>query len=151
MAPRAWVGYLVGYTASNIWKIWDPKANTVTDERDVKFIEEIMFDPDHPFHTLSVQIEMPQEPVIVQQLPDIPDMEIQPSAIEYDDDLILNEGSDPSGGEARDEVDVDVGSRGVNIAEISESGKQIGQSEKAADRNERHLPTPEQTPTPNPV
>jgi hypothetical protein len=76
MAPRAWVGYLVSYTASNIWKIWDPKANTVTDERDVKFLEEIMFDPDNPFHMLLVRVEMPQEPVIIQQLPDIPDIEI---------------------------------------------------------------------------
>jgi hypothetical protein len=59
MAPQAWVGYLVGYTASNIWKIWDPKANTITDERDVKFLKEITFDPDNPFHTLLVYIKMP--------------------------------------------------------------------------------------------
>jgi hypothetical protein len=156
MAPRAWVGYLVGYTASNIWKIWDPKANTVTDKRDVKFLEEITFDPDNPFHTLSVRVEMPQEPVIIQQLPDIPDIEIQPPL--DDDEVIPYAGDDPSGGAARGDVEVE--SRGVPIndpigenAEISEkineSGERIDQSELVAEINEPQLLTPEPTPSPN--
>jgi hypothetical protein len=59
ITPQAWVGYLVGYTASNIWKIWDLKANTITNKRDVKFLKEITFDLDNPFHMLLVHIEMP--------------------------------------------------------------------------------------------
>jgi len=26
MDPRAWIGFLVGYEATNIWRIWNPKT-----------------------------------------------------------------------------------------------------------------------------
>jgi hypothetical protein len=41
MAPRATLGYLVGYVASNIWRIWFPAAGTVKECRDVVFDEKI--------------------------------------------------------------------------------------------------------------
>jgi hypothetical protein len=99
---------------------------------------------------------MPQEPVIIQQLPDIPDIEIQPPL--DDDEVIPYAGDDPSGGAARGDVEVE--SRGVLIndpigenAEISEkineSGERIDQSELVAEINEPQLLTPEPTPSPN--
>ena len=39
MAPRAVVGYLVGFIASNIWRIWLPEQKKVISARDVKFDE----------------------------------------------------------------------------------------------------------------
>ncbi|KAK4070225.1 hypothetical protein Purlil1_13546 [Purpureocillium lilacinum] len=45
LSPRAHVGYLVGYQASNIYRIWVPKLNRVILSRDVRFNEEEFFDP----------------------------------------------------------------------------------------------------------
>ncbi|KAJ6038010.1 hypothetical protein N7460_007781 [Penicillium canescens] len=45
MEPRAEIGYLVGYVASNIWKIWLPQLNQVREFRDVVFDENIQYNP----------------------------------------------------------------------------------------------------------
>jgi hypothetical protein len=45
MAPRAEIGYLVGYDASNIFKIWMPEERSVVRARDVEFDEDAFFDP----------------------------------------------------------------------------------------------------------
>ncbi len=39
LTPRAWVGYLVGYNSSNIFRIWNPIINKVVATRDVIFNE----------------------------------------------------------------------------------------------------------------
>jgi hypothetical protein len=99
---------------------------------------------------------MPQKPVIIQQLPDIPDIEIQPPL--DDDEVIPYAGDDPSGGAARGDVEVE--SQGVLInnpigentkisKKINESSKQINQSELVAEINEPQLLTPEPTPSLN--
>jgi hypothetical protein len=89
MEPRAWIGYLVGYTASNIWQIWNPKTNSVTIERDVEFLEDVVYDPDQPFHQLTERVKMPEN-VAVQAMPDIPEIEIQPPP--NDDEAIPRSG-----------------------------------------------------------
>jgi hypothetical protein len=45
MAPRAEVGYLVGYSASNIWNIWFPERNRVEPVRDAIFDEARRYSP----------------------------------------------------------------------------------------------------------
>lgn len=47
--PRAQIGYLVGYSASNIYNIWTPSLNKVISARDVTFDENTLFNPDHAF------------------------------------------------------------------------------------------------------
>jgi len=42
--PKAWIGYLVGYTSSNIYRIWVPLLNKVIFTRDVIFNEDEVFD-----------------------------------------------------------------------------------------------------------
>lgn len=39
LAPKAYVGWLVGYQGSNIWRIWIPTLSRVISTRDVKFDE----------------------------------------------------------------------------------------------------------------
>ncbi|KAJ5143087.1 uncharacterized protein N7515_001874 [Penicillium bovifimosum] len=39
LAPRAEIGYLVGYEASNIWRIWIPAKKRIIRARDVEFDE----------------------------------------------------------------------------------------------------------------
>ncbi|KAI8930550.1 hypothetical protein NX059_012545 [Plenodomus lindquistii] len=42
--PKAWVGYLVGYRSSNIYRIWIPSLAKVISTRDVTFDEQTTFD-----------------------------------------------------------------------------------------------------------
>jgi hypothetical protein len=43
LQPRAWVGYLIGYDSSNIYRIWNPLTDTIYQIRDVIFDEQEMF------------------------------------------------------------------------------------------------------------
>jgi hypothetical protein len=44
--PKAWVGYLVGYNSTNIYRIWNPAKNRVVIARDVIFNEKETFSGD---------------------------------------------------------------------------------------------------------
>ena len=44
--PRAWIGYLVGYNSTNVYRIWNPVLNKVIVTRDVDFNEHEMFNGD---------------------------------------------------------------------------------------------------------
>jgi hypothetical protein len=41
--PKAWIGYLVGYDSSNVYRIWNPALNKVVSTRDVIFDETSTF------------------------------------------------------------------------------------------------------------
>jgi hypothetical protein len=41
---KVWIGYLVGYRSSNIYRIWIPSLAKVISTRDVTFDEQIVFD-----------------------------------------------------------------------------------------------------------
>ena len=41
--PKAWIGFLVGYKSSNIWRIWIPSMDKVISTRDVVFDESSVF------------------------------------------------------------------------------------------------------------
>ena len=43
LSPRVWIGYLVGFQASNIWHIWDPASQRVITARDVQFDESALY------------------------------------------------------------------------------------------------------------
>ncbi|KAL9572097.1 hypothetical protein ACKAV7_003814 [Fusarium commune] len=45
-SPKAWIGYLVGYNSSNIFRVWNPVTNKVYVTRDVIFNEEEFFNAD---------------------------------------------------------------------------------------------------------
>ena len=47
-APRAHIGYLVGYDSTNIYRIWIPSKKTVLSTRDVIFDESRTYDPNEP-------------------------------------------------------------------------------------------------------
>lgn len=46
LAPRAWLGYLVGYQSSNIYRIWIPHLGRIISTRDVRFNEKEVFQGD---------------------------------------------------------------------------------------------------------
>ena len=41
--PKAWIGYLVGYNSTNIYRVWNPLTNDVIAVRDVSFNEDEFF------------------------------------------------------------------------------------------------------------
>lgn len=41
--PRAWIGYLVGYQSSNIYRVWVPSMGKIISTRDVIFDEDSVF------------------------------------------------------------------------------------------------------------
>ncbi|KAI1666494.1 polyprotein [Pyrenophora tritici-repentis] len=41
--PKAWIGYLVGYQSTNIYRIWIPSMAKVISTRDVVFNEDTIF------------------------------------------------------------------------------------------------------------
>ncbi|EED11739.1 conserved hypothetical protein [Talaromyces stipitatus ATCC 10500] len=44
--PRAWVGYLVGYDSTNVYRIWNPSTGRIVRARDVIFNEDEVFSGD---------------------------------------------------------------------------------------------------------
>ena len=46
VSPRAHIGYLVGYEASNIYRIWVPVLDRVIRTRNVRFDEDIVYSPE---------------------------------------------------------------------------------------------------------
>ena len=44
--PKAWIGYLIGYSSTNIYRIWILQLNKVISTRDVVFNEEERFTGD---------------------------------------------------------------------------------------------------------
>ena len=46
LAERAWIGYLIGFEASNIWRIWNTISRQVVRVRDVVFQEDLLYKDD---------------------------------------------------------------------------------------------------------
>ena len=44
LKPKAWIGYLVGYESSSIYRIWIPHLNKVIRTRDVIFNEDAIYE-----------------------------------------------------------------------------------------------------------
>jgi hypothetical protein len=65
LAPRARIGYLVGYDSTNIFRIWFPQLGEVRPEKNVAFNELAFFDPkdlEEPFEDVIVVMEAPELP-----------------------------------------------------------------------------------------
>jgi hypothetical protein len=79
MRARAQIGYLVGYDSSNIFRIWNPRKNTVSSTRDVKFDEARKFDPKSPYAEDEL-LEAIHEPTVLIEVPSIQDTyeEVEP-------------------------------------------------------------------------
>ncbi|KAI3120209.1 hypothetical protein CBS147326_9557 [Penicillium roqueforti] len=64
LEPRAGIGYLIGYEAHNIWRIWNPKAKpkwSVFRARDVVFDESRKYEQNDPLLTAGLRYSEPLE------------------------------------------------------------------------------------------
>jgi hypothetical protein len=93
--PRSQIGYLVGYEAHNIWKIWLPTKNQVIRARDCQFDETRRYNPDDPFQTYEIRQEMPEQ-IITGNLPKLGNLE----DVNIDEDVF--DGLDENGNLTRD-------------------------------------------------
>lgn len=66
MEPRAEIGYLVGYVASNIWRIWFPHRQKAENVRDAVFDETKGYDPRRTTEDQLMTAKMDAEPVIIE-------------------------------------------------------------------------------------
>jgi hypothetical protein len=71
LKDRTFEGFLVGYDASNIYRVWLPNTNRVIQVRDVRFIDELYKDK---------QSTLPVEPRIVKTV-NIPEEEFNGDTI----------------------------------------------------------------------
>jgi hypothetical protein len=65
--PKAWIGYLIGYDSTNIYRIWNPVLNKVFRTRDVDFNEDVVFDgkiPETELDELRNMIQEIEEPEV---------------------------------------------------------------------------------------
>jgi transposase InsO family protein len=139
MTPKAHVGYLVGYRATNIYRIWIPVLEQIITTRDVTFDEELLFDKEKedsvaeliteykPLIESMKMLEINSEDFVVEESTSLND--VRPNAPSTDSRV----GAESSGGGSKAlHATVDDG--------IVDAGEDIG------------LPTPDGTPegTPEP-
>ena len=85
LQPRAHIGYLVGYTSTNIYRIWIPYKRNVISARDILFDEQKFYDGKliRPTADLVKELETAVEQV------KIPDQPSSVPALAVDEDEIL--------------------------------------------------------------
>lgn len=71
--PRAHIGYLVGYRAANIYRIWVPELDKVITTRNVAFDEDIFYTPDHRPAEQELQLEAEALDLVVVSVDEIQD------------------------------------------------------------------------------
>ena len=96
--PKAWIGYLVGYRSTNIWRVWIPSLSKVISIRDVIFDEDTVFSGktedlmDNLMHSTLEEIAAWVRSV---ELPINPPNQIDMTSY-YEDETITTSSSEPS-------------------------------------------------------
>src|SRR5438034_3126524 len=93
--PRAHIGYLTGFDATNIYRVWVPHLKRVFRARDVWIDETVTFDPDNP-HLDPLMITEIEDLIRIVEIPHLPDIAQADSNYQYEDwDDILASGLEP--------------------------------------------------------
>ena len=92
MAPRAHIGYLVGYDSTNIFRVWIPSRDQVIRTRDVTFSNNRFYDPSN----IDICALRSTETMRLVETLDIPEVEkqnddedVEPEDSGYDSDTIV--------------------------------------------------------------
>jgi hypothetical protein len=88
--PKAWIGYLVRYRSSNIYRIWIPSLAKVISTRDVTFDEQTVFDSKtKDLHNNLMHITLEEITTLVRTL-ELPSPSSYPEAESfYEDDSAI--------------------------------------------------------------
>jgi len=104
--PRTHIGYLVGYSGSNIYQIWVPQNGEVLRVRDVEFEEDEIFNPqDEPIREHRLRVYR-KDPDGVEPLPDIHPPQDSDTDSEIGSVIVVGDGNG-LGDDRIDEIDSD--------------------------------------------
>ena len=141
LEPRAHIGYLVGYQASNIYKIWIPHKNKVILTRDV------IFDESSFFENKMAQPEMLQSISQILDEIEIPDQTQAMETILEQDETVYHSEEDEE--EILDEIVVNTNSQDEPDGEDMEQW--CGESEEQGHYNTPPLTDPEHEESPEAI
>jgi len=102
--PKAWIGYLIGYQSTNIYRVWIPSLAKVISTRDVVFDESVVFSGktedlmDNLMHNTLQEIATWVKTI---ELPTTPRHEQPETGSFYEDDTMMGESSSPQGQKSR--------------------------------------------------
>jgi hypothetical protein len=153
VTPRGHIGYLVGYRASNIYRIWVPKLNQVITTRNVTFNEELFYNPGDestaiPVEEAAAVVDFLHEP---DEIIDVGDAIELPIA---EGDLSLGSPTERQlGGDAREEPRLLDGQSSIEGAPEAETARAASLAGKpleirAGRQQEIGLLSPDPTPEP---
>ena len=141
LKPKAWIGYLVGYDSTNIYRIWNPTLNKVFRTRDVIFNEDVVYDG---------KTEPPE--ISVAQLRDLVNTIMEPNSVPEPEDIVESQGFQiviPTFEGDMDEYEpIEEEDGSSNQQEIEERLNEDLEHEltKAFENPEDYYPTPEASP-----
>ena len=95
--PRAWIGFLIGYSSSNIYRVWIPAQNKVISTRDVIFNEDEFFDGNVQSlkdDLLHISMEELAELVKKTALPEQEEEDLPETTIEDEPEFMIPSGLD---------------------------------------------------------
>jgi hypothetical protein len=90
LAPRAHIGYLVGYESTNIFRVWVPSKKKVIKTRDVTFNEQLFYNPTE-IDLASLLRREPEELVEVVEFPSDPTLLSEQLDLDSDLDSDIDE------------------------------------------------------------
>jgi hypothetical protein len=160
--PKAWIGYLVGYTSSNTFRIWNPVLNKVVIMRDVIFDEEETFSGALKELRDDIrELELDELSTLLQEyaLPEEAEEQVNPalaprgleealldSAEEIQDTIIVRTASDPQTGQAVEPIPhAGTASNSPQTGQAVTQGAsrlQTGQAPGSSCDGDRNLPIP---------
>ena len=129
LQPKAHIGYLVGYKARTIYRIWVPVLQKVIVTRDVTFNESRFFDPDE--EDLSMKLRSTIEPLAeTLELPEMPEHPDHPEQYLHERTAFDDDGE-------------------LQHENAEQPQQQLQEQQIIVEAEEPpHLPTPERTPQP---
>ena len=137
--PRAHIGYLTGFDATNIYRVWVPHLKRVFRARDVRIDETLGFDPANP-HLDPLMITEVDDLVRIIEIPELPDAaQANPDYVHDDWNWnVLTQHHGASSSESPEE--------GLEAVPTPTSSNLRGYEK---DNSHDQLPTPEPTPEPS--
>ena len=135
--PRAHIGYLVGYVASSIYRIWVPALQRVISTQDVTFDESTFF---NPHEEAQIQLLVREyQPVV--ELIALPQLDKGATALNKDEEDEIANGEGVGDSTSADSI-------GPEAPQVLDSNQQSNRKSDQALDHHNHLPTPESTPAP---
>ena len=153
--PKAWIGYLVGYNSTNIYRIWNPTTNRIIATRDVIFDENQLFNGDiQQLKDDLLHVTVEELEAILRSIQTVRSEESSGPTQQEDEDLVVPLIDAVEPGVAMDATTEEERQDTVEFGDLNtqteESGLSVENEPDQLNSNESYAPylTPETTPSP---